>query len=452
MTRWWIVLLVGMLARVGVAEDRPNILLILVDDLGCRDLAAEGHPYHATPNLDRLASQSVRFTNAYTNAPNCAPTRASILTGLYSPRHGILTVNTSARGKKEHRRVEPPKNKQTLEASATTIAEVLQASGYRTGFIGKWHVGKDPTTQGFDRNVGGGAIGHPKSYLSPYKNAALSDGPEGEYLIDRMGAEAERMIEQFDGDGTTPWFVMYCPYAVHTPIQAPKAMVQEYLRAHPDLNRKQATYALMIERMDAAIGRAVDAVPEDTFVIFLSDNGGYGPITSHAPYRGSKGMLYDGGVRTPLYVRGPNLNPTTISTPVISLDLFATILALAKVAPPPNDGVSLLSVDLSERGAIFWHFPVYLEAYNRTSERDAREPQRPWRTTPVGGIRDGDWKLLEYFEDGGVELYNLKADPGERTNLASSEPDRAAAMLEALRSWQASVEAPLPTGAVERRR
>ena len=445
MARWWFVVLVGMLVRVGVADDRPNVLLILVDDLGCRDLAAEGHPYHATPNLDRLAVQSVRFTNAYTNAPNCAPTRASIVTGRYSPRHGVLTVNSSARGKKANRLVEPPPNKHVLDESETTIAEVLHANGYRTAFLGKWHVGKDPTTQGFDYNVGGGSIGHPKSYLSPYKNAALSDGPDGEYLIDRMGAEAERMIEQLDEDGTAPWFVMYCPYAVHTPIQAPKARVQEYLSAHPDLNRKQATYALMVERMDAAIGRAVDAVPEDTFVIFLSDNGGYGPITSHAPYRGSKGMLYDGGVRTPLYVRGPNLNPTTISTPVISLDVFATILALAKVVSPPNDGVPLLSDAITARGPIFWHFPVYLEAYNRKSERDAREPARPWRTTPVGGMREGDWKLLEFFEDGGIELYNLEADPGERVNLASSEPDRAAAMLKALRTWQTNVEAPLPT-------
>jgi arylsulfatase A-like enzyme len=445
MGRWCIFLVVVMLAPASAADDRSNILLLLIDDLGCRDLATEGHPYHATPNIDRLAAQSVRFTNAYTNAPNCAPTRASILTGRYSPRHGILTVNSSARGTKEHRRVEPPKNTQALDASATTFAEVLQASGYRTAFLGKWHVSADPTAFGFDRNIGGGLKGSPRRYLSPYKNPTLKDGPAGEYLIDRLGLEASRMVREMESTGSAPWFVMYCPYAVHTPIQAPKTAVDAYLQAHPTISRKKATYAVMVERMDTAIGRVLDVVPEDTIVIFLSDNGGYGPITSHAPYRGSKGMLYDGGVRTPLYVRGPNLTPTTVDTPVISLDLFSTILDVANVPPPPNDGVSLLSKAINDRGAIFWHFPVYLEAYNRKGEPDAHEPQRPWRTTPVGGIRDGDWKLLEYFEDGGIELFNLRDDPGERTNLASSEPDRAAAMLQALRTWQVSVEAPLPT-------
>lgn len=446
MRRWLPIVLLASIASISVADDRPNILLVVVDDLGCRDLAGEGHPYHATPNLDRLASESLRFQNAYTNAPNCAPTRASILTGRYSPRHGILTVNTSARGKKANRLIEPPKNKRVLDASETTIAEALKASGYRTAFLGKWHVGNDPTTQGFDRNVGGGSNGSPKRYLSPFKNPAIADGPAGEYLIDRLGFESARMVEGLEESGTTPWFVMYCPYAVHTPIQAPQAAVDAYVRAHPALSRKKATYAVMVERMDRAIGRVLKVVPEDTFVIFLSDNGGYGPITSHAPYRGCKGMLYDGGVRTPLYVRGPNLKPADVETPVISLDLFATILDIANVkTPPANDGVSLLSTEIADRGPIYWHFPVYLEAYNRTSEADAREPKRPWRTTPVGAMREGDWKLLEFFEDGGIELYNLRADPGERANLVSSEPERTAAMLAALRAWRAGVGAPMPT-------
>jgi arylsulfatase A-like enzyme len=254
------------------------------------------------------------------------------------------------------------------------------------------------------------------------------------------------MVEALEEDKATPWFVLYCPYAVHTPIQAPKASIEAYIAAHPGITRKKATYALMVERLDAAIGRVLAAVPENTFVLFLSDNGGYGPITSHAPYRGSKGMLYDGGVRTPLFLRGPGLSAASIETPVISLDLFATILDIANVQiPPPNDGVSLLSEELADRGPIFWHFPVYLEAYNRVGEPEAREPKRPWRTTPGGAIRDGDWKLIEYFEDGGLELYNLATDPSERTNLALSEPERAASMLAILREWRARVKAPMPT-------
>lgn len=432
---------------------QPNILLIVVDDLGCKDLSGEGHEKHVTPNIDRLRDQSVRFQNAYTNGPNCAPSRASIVTGRYTPRHGIFTVGTAKRGKAKSRTIEPPQNSTRLKDEEVTVAEVLQDGGYRTGFVGKWHLGEDPKTQGFDQNVAGGTRGHPKSYFSPYKNDAIEDGPEGEYLIDRLANEVVAIVTENEQTDEEPWFLMWCPYAVHTPIQATDEDVEAIKKRIPGITTRKAKYAAMVERTDRAVGTVLESLvankeDADTIVIFLSDNGGHGMVTSHAPYRGSKGMLYEGGVRTPLYIRVPGATPGDIQTPVMAHDLFPTIIEFASVnTSVEHDGVSLAdaveSKDL-DRGPIFWHFPAYLEAYNRTSEAEAREPKRPFRTTPVGAMRDGRWKLLEYFEDGGVELYDLQADPGESQNLAESESEIASRMLTQLQAWRTSVGAPMP--------
>ena len=395
----------------------------------------------------------MRFRHAYTNGPNCAPSRASIVTGRYTPRHGIFTVAGAKRGKAKDRKIEPPENSTRLRDEEVTIAEVLKGVGYRTDFIGKWHLGDDPTTQGFDRNVAGGMRGHPKSYFPPYKNDDITDGPEGEYLVDRLATEVVGAMAANEDVDDEPWFIMWCPYAVHTPIQAPKNDINEFKERFEQATNREAKYAAMIHRTDLAVGKVLKALKEhgedeNTVVILLSDNGGHGMMTSHAPYRGSKGMLYEGGVRTPLYIRMPGKSAGDVQTPVMAHDLFPTILDCtgADVATA-HDGVSLvgaLSGEALDRGPIYWHFPAYLEAYNRTSEAQAREPGRPFRTTPVGAIRDGRWKLLEFFEDGGVELYDLQEDPGETRNLAEEHPDIVEKMQRRLQNWRSSMNAPMP--------
>ncbi len=423
------------------AGTSPNVLVVLIDDLGCRDLGSEGHAWHRTPALDGLRAESVRFTNAATNGPNCAPSRAALVTGRWGARTGVHTVGSPRRGKAEDRRIEVPDNATEIRDEERTIAEVLRDAGYRTGFVGKWHLGDDPTTQGFDRNVAGSKAGHPKSYSPPYANPALADGPSEEYLVDRLGVETAAMVASFESarseDGR-PWFVMYAPYAVHTPIQAPDDAVREMQARRPGLGVRAAKYAVMVERTDAAIARVLAEVdPETTVVCLASDNGGVQPITDMAPWRGAKGMLYEGGIRTPLWVRGPGMTPHDESTPVQLFDLMPTIIELAGAEVPDDraiDARSLVSALRSDefiRGPLFWHFPAYLEG--RDSE--SREPDRPFRCTPGGAVRDGRWKLIEWYEDGGLELFDLDTDPGETTNLAEEEPEIAARMKAMLHAF-----------------
>mgnify|MGYP001966818927 CR=1 FL=1 len=433
-------------------DDRgPDILLIVVDDLGCRDLGAEGHDRHLTPTLDALAADSIRFTNASCNAANCAPSRAAIMTGRHGSRTGVHTVGSPKRGKPANRRVEPPTNKRVIDDDEFTIAEALRGAGYQTGFIGKWHLGLDPLSQGFDLNVGGSGAGHPKSYQPPYRNPALTDGPEDEYLVDRLGRETASMIRGFESDvDQRPWFVVYAPFAVHTPIQAPEAAIDAMRARHPELSIRKARYAVMVERTDMAIAEVLAAIdPSETVVCFVSDNGGLQPVTEMSPWRGGKGMLYEGGIRTPMYVRVPGVAPREEPMPVQAFDLYPTLLDLAGLQPPADriiDAKSLRPLveapDVPfERGPLFWHFPVYLEGY----DPESREPARGFRTTPSGAIRDGRWKLIEWFEDGEVVLYNLKADPGEKVDLASVRPRIRDRLLGALRGWRAGINAPMPT-------
>ena len=432
------------LATPSDAGPPPNVLLVLVDDLGCRDLGAEGHAHHRTPALDALRAESLRFTNASTNGPNCAPSRAALVTGRHGIRTGVHTVGSPRRGRAEDRRIEVPDNATVIRDEERTIAEVLRDAGYRTGFVGKWHLGDDPTTQGFERNVGGHRAGHPRSYVPPYANPALADGPAEEYLVDRLGAETATMVASFesarDEDGR-PWFVMYAPYAVHTPIQAPDDAVAEMRARHPELGLRAAKYAVMVERTDAAIARVLAEVdPSNTLVCFASDNGGVQPITDMAPWRGGKGMLYEGGIRTPLWVRGPGIEPRDEPTPVQLFDLMPTIVELADAALPDDriiDARSLtpaLRGDPLDRGPLHWHFPAYLEG----RDPESHDPARPFRTTPCAAVRDGRWKLIEWFEDGAVELYDLERDPGETRNLAEREPEIAAMLQARLRGWRAS--------------
>jgi len=434
------------------SQSKPNIVFILIDDLGWRDVSFMGSHYYETPNIDRLAREGIVFTNAYANAPNCAPTRASLLTGQYTPRHGIYTVGNPARGKAHLRKLIPVPNKTVLDPDKVTIAEVLKSAGYVTAHVGKWHLGKDPDSgpqaQGFDVNIGGNQAGHPKSYFSPYHNNNLSDGPEGEYLTDRLTKEALQFIKQ---NSDKPFFLYFSHYAVHTPIQAKPELIQKYRKKPPWNGHKNPTYAAMIESVDESVGQILKILDElnlteKTIIVFFSDNGGYGPVTSMAPLRGSKGMLYEGGIREPLVVRWPGKIPagSKCDTPVIGIDFFPTFLEILGLSQPPDhplDGESLVPLLFQtgqlKRNAIFWHFPAYLEAY--------RDTPGPWRTTPAGAVRQGDWKLIEFFEDGRLELYNLKNDISESRNLAGEMPEKTAELHQLLKDWRKSLNAPVPT-------
>ena len=433
----------------GRAESAPpDVLLILVDDLGCRDLSAEGHATHRTPNLDRLRAESVRFTNASCNGPNCAPSRAALVTARHGSRTGVHTVGSPRRGKDKHRILEPPTNRSRIRDTERTIAETLAGAGYRTGFVGKWHVSDDPRTRGFEVNAGGNKAGHPKAYFPPYLNPDLADGPEGEYLVDRLARETIGIIDGFEAaDADRPWFVMYAPYAVHTPIQAPAAAVAEFRMRNPGVDLRQARYGVMVEATDRAIGSILERIDADgTLVCFASDNGGLQPVTDMSPWRGGKGMLYEGGIRTPLYVRGVDFEARDVGTPVQLFDLHPTITELAGAVTTQEvviDAVSLVPLlrgEPMDRGPIFWHFPAYLEG----RDAESRNPRDTFRTTPCGAVRDGRWKLVEWFDDGELELFDLEADPGERVNRSADRPEIRDRLKSRLDAWRTTVSAPMP--------
>jgi len=428
----------------------PNVILIVSDDQGWTDAGFLGSTYYLTPALDALAADGITFTQGYANAPNCAPSRACLLTGLYGPRHGIYTVNSSARGKPEHRKLIPVENKTILDSSFVTIAEVMNDYGYATISVGKWHLGDEttPEIQGFDHNIGGYQLGHTKSHFSPYQNPALEDGPEGEYLTDRLTDEAIGFIR---GHHDIPFFLYLPHYAVHTPIQGKDSLVAWYLQQTPGDHHNHPEYASMISSLDENIGRIIRELErlglrENTLVIFLSDNGGHASYTSQYPLRGGKGMLYEGGIRVPFLFSWPgHIKSGIISDyPIIGTDVFPTILDLIGAAPPRNmvmDGVSLKELLLKEKTPdlrpLFWHFPAYLERY--------RGHPDVWRTTPVSAIRYGDWKLIEFFEDGTLELYNLRQDIGEHHNLIQEYPEKSLELVTILRNWQAETGAFIPT-------
>ena len=440
----------------GVAgQKKPNIVFIMADDLGWRDVGFMGSRFYQTPNLDRLAGEGMVFTDAYANAPNCAPTRACLLTGQYSPRHGVITVNSSERGESFRRKLIPIENKLELDPDAVTIAEILGDAGYATASVGKWHLGDDPANgpmgQGFDTNVGGYHLGHPKSYFSPYNNPALPDGPEGEYLGDRLTDEA---VEFIGANRENPFFLYLPFYNVHTPIQPKPELVESYRARTPDGDQRNPQYAAMIEAMDSCVGRVLATLDElklaeNTIVFFFSDNGGHRRYTDNSPLHGGKGMLHEGGIREPLVVRAPGrtLAGSKCSVPVIGVDFLPTILELAGVKQPRNlilDGVSITSLldggsELS-REAIYWHLPVYFESWGYP---DARDPH--WRLTPSGAIRSGRWKLIENFEDWSVELYDLESDIGETRNLAGSHPGQRDHLRSLLQQWRKDVGARVPT-------
>ncbi len=439
-------------ATAAVAQTRPNVVVLLVDDMGYADLGCYGHEVHRTPHIDALAADGVRFTNAYANAPNCAPSRASLLTGQYPPRHGIYTVGSPARGRAADRRLVPPPNRTALRDEERTLAEGLAGRGYRTACIGKWHLGADPASQGFEHCVAGNEAGHPRSYFSGYDNPDLPDGPEGEYLTDRLTDEAVAFI---DSTAREPFFLLLSYFAVHTPVQGRADLVASYRERYRGRGanglRRRAEYAAMVGAVDESVGRVLDAlrrheIADRTIVVLLSDNGGHGGFTTMAPLRGSKGMLYEGGIRVPMIARWPGVTRAGLveDTPVMALDWTATLSAAAGVpadADRPLDGVDLRGLLTGEAAlqprALHWHFPAYLEAYSARGG--------PWRTTPAAAVRIGRFKAIEFFEDQRLELYDLRDDPGETRDLAASSPERAAAMRTTLEEWRAATGAAMPT-------
>lgn len=439
---------------------RPNIVFIMIDDLGYTDLGVTGSDDYLTPNIDKLASQSMVFSAAYANCANCAPTRAALMSGMYAPRTGVYTVGNSDRGKASDRVLVPTENKDTLDPKFITIAEVLKRAGYTTAHMGKWHLGEGetgPEAQGFDVNVGGGHNGHPKSFFSPYGNVDLPDSPKGEYLTDRLTREAAEFIgEQKDAD--EPFFLYLPLYTVHTPIQPEQRFVDAARARLKTDNDKLIKYAAMVAAMDHYVGRVLDALEEhgvadNTLVVFTSDNGGHGTYTDHHPLRGSKGMFYEGGIRVPLFVRYPGVTKagSTFEEPVVLLDFFPTLTDIGQGKLPdsqPVDGVSLLPVLRDPkaslgRDAIYFHFPAYLQGYSGGEGDEAHNP--PWRATPCSAIRMGDWKLIQYFETGDVELFNLAKDPGEQNDLSKKEAAKATEMTALLKAWQKQTNAPVPT-------
>jgi len=441
------------------AARRPNIVLILADDLGWTDLGCFGSRYYETPNIDRLAAQGMRFTSAYSNGPNCAPTRACLMSGRYGPRHGVFTVGDPVRGPLKARRLIPVPNNTTLALENVTLAEALKPGHYVSAAMGKWHLGGEghlPTDQGFDLNVGGSAAGSPAGGYYLLNRMNLPEARQGEYLTDHL---TDRALEFINAHREGPFFLYQAYHAVHTPIQPKPDYAERFARkpVPPGQGHNNPRYAAMIQSLDEGVGRILAkldelGLTESTLVIFTSDNGGVGgyraagvpagDITSNAPLRGGKGMLYEGGIRVPMIVRWPGVvEPgSRCDVPVVLLDLYPTLVEAAGLEPPQGhalDGCSLVPLlrggESLERKAIFFHFPAYLQAGGLAC-----------RTTPAGAVRAGEWKLLEFFEDGRLELYDLEADIGEQHNLAEKLPEKTSELHQLLLEWRRQVKAPMP--------
>ncbi|MEL6695939.1 MAG: sulfatase [Bacteroidota bacterium] len=455
--KWSLIWIMGLFS-LSYAQDRPNVIFILVDDLGWKDVGFMGSSYYQTPHLDQLASESLVFTQGYAGASNCAPSRAVLMSGQATPRHGVYTVSPSTRGKSHNRKLIPTPNTRHLSDSLTTLAEAFKAGGYVSGHFGKWHVGKDPLKQGFDVNKGGSAKGNPGKggYFSPYNVASLPDGPEGEYLTDRLTTESIRFIQE---NQDTSFFVYLPFYTVHTPLMGPKELVGKYMDLPPQNGQgHKKHYAAMVERMDANVGRIMATLKEldlsNTLIIFSSDNGGIASISRQWPLRAGKGSYYEGGIRVPLLFHWPERIKAgqNDQCPFTFLDMYPTLLGLLDLPIPdshPLDGVDLSTVLVDDsydnelhKRFLIWHFPIYLQAYKKGQD-DSRDPF--FRTRPGSIIRQGEWKLHQYFENNELELYNIPQDPGERINLAKVHPDKVSELLKTLNQWRESYQAPVPT-------
>jgi arylsulfatase A len=450
--------LTSSLATAATPSVRPpNIIFILVDDWGWTDAGCYGSKFYETPNMDRLAAEGVRFTQAYSACTVCSPTRAAVMTGKYPAR--LHVTDWIAGHRRPHAKLKIPDWTMQLPLAEKTIAEELKARGYATGNFGKWHLGNEsfyPEHQGFDVNVGGCFMGSPGSYFPPYGIPNLKDERPGEFLTDRLTRDAAAFIE---ANKNRPFFVYLPHYAVHQPIAGKPEVVEKYrkkLAAGSDVHTNPV-YAALLESVDDSVGTLMRKLAElnltdNTIIILTGDNGGLSGLvnaqgwragpTRNDPLRLGKGSAYEGGVRVPLFVKWPaGARPGTVSdTPVTSVDFFPTILEIVdsgassarRPMTPASDGESLVPVlrggTRLKRDAIFWHYPHY----------------HPGSATPYSAIRDGDWKLIEFFEGDRVELYNLKDDVGEKSDLAAANTAKAAELRRKLAAWRSSVGAQLP--------
>ncbi|NNJ27981.1 sulfatase [Alienimonas chondri] len=476
-------LLTALLLAVGFAPDalgdeRPNILFVFADDLGQRDLGCYGSEFYETPHIDALAARGVRFTDAYAACPVCSPTRASVYTGNY-PARLPLTDWLKGRRQPQDSPIRWAEYLNELPLEQVTVAEELKAAGYRTGFMGKWHLGGEgflPTDQGFDVNVAGGANGNPGNFFWPgwQKRVQGLEGEfEGQYITDLLAKKAAGFVTESSKEDA-PWFLCVATYQVHTPIQAKADVIAKYeaklerlAKTDPRYDRTDGNggngrngnpgipvqnnpvYAAMVESMDDLVGTVVKSVEDageldNTLVVFFSDNGGLAvsegpktPATTNAPLRHGKGWLYEGGIREPLIFAGPGVaNGETCDVPVISNDLRPTFLhAVGMEDVDLRDGESLADLIESPNAPeelprpLFWHYPHFSNQGGR----------------PGGAVRYGNWKLIQRYENGVVELYDLYSDPSETRDLAASNPKKADELRALLSAWRKDVKANMPT-------
>ena len=462
--------------RCQPEADKPmNVVFILIDDMGWTDGGVFGSTFYQTPHLDRLAGESMRFTSGYAACPVCSPTRASILTGKYPARLKQTDWIPGRRDRNDQQLLQVD-DLDYLALDHTTLADILQQSGYTTAHIGKWHLGEGdeflPQYRGFDINIAGNPKGSPPDYFYPYARRDWQDtsrvyqltqlvdgGEEGEYLTDRLGEEAAAFITAHKDE---PFFLHFSQYAVHTPLQAPRELIDKYaaLKSPPTdssdfayegkrpvrIEHNHAVYGGMVESMDTSVGRIMEAleqngIAENTLVIFFSDNGGLstseGWPTANVPLRTGKGWLYEGGIRVPMLIKWPGVTDTrrTCDIPVSSVDFVPTILdilGMADQTPGNVDGTAitplLQGAESLDRSTLYWHYPHYSNQGGK----------------PGGALRTGNLKLIENFEDGSLELYDLSADLSEQNNLAGSMPGVADSLQGVLEGWRTAVDAQMP--------
>lgn len=449
-------LALSLLSLAAAHAAPPNIVFIMADDLGYTDVGSFGSQYYETPNIDKLASQGLKLTSHH-HCQNCQPTRAALMSGQYAPRTGVYTVGGIDRFDWQTRTLRPVDNVNSLPLDKITIAQSLKKAGYATGMFGKWHLGNQaeyhPAKRGFDE-----AIESNGKHFN-FKTDPQVDYPKGQYLADFLTDKAVDFIQRHKNE---PFFLYLPHFGVHSPHHAKEELIEKFKNKPGVGGHNNPVYAAMIASVDESVGRVMaelekQGIADNTVLIFTSDNGGVGgyvregikkagDVTDNAPLRSGKGSLYEGGTRVPFIVRWPGVTTAGAKTtvPTIHVDLYPTFLEIAEATAPENyplDGESLVPLFKDKeakasfnREAIFQHFPGYLGAGEGT-----------WRTTPVGLIQKGPWKLMEFFEDHRLELYNLDEDIGETKNLSGEMPDKVKELQQQMLAWRESVGAQMPT-------
>ena len=443
--------LASMPNSVAQSQRRPNIVFMLVDDLGWGDFGCYGSTFHETPNIDALCREGMKFTQAYAGGPVCSPSRAAIMTGQ-SPARIHITDWIPGMRPKDRRLLDPPILNQ-LPAGTPTLGTEMKKLGYRTCYVGKWHLGGKgalPEDFGFDLNYGGDYHGHPSwpsHYFGPFEAHNLGGYGKDDYLTEVLSDKADGFLDEAT-KSSQPFFLYLAEYAVHTPLQAREKLVEKYRGKNGGKDDPDPVYAAMVEAVDAAVGRLRAklkslGVEENTIILLTSDNGGliYNAkklhvIAENGPWRAGKGFLYEGGVREPLIVYWPHVTKagSTSDVPVIDMDFMPTILRMAggPAAPQPCDGIDIVPIlkgAAAPQRTLYWHFPHYGGQGGM----------------PASSMLEGDWKLIEWLEDGHLELYNLRTDPGERYPLTSMFQERALKMQAQLHRWREQIKAAMPT-------